>query len=159
MDDDIAIIFKELPQGVFLTMLSDSCHSGTISKEFGSNPHEWNSKFLPPPFDIATRSLGRNLKVKHIGAKEIAGREDTQRHILLSGCRDDQTSADAFDGGKWGGALTTAFVKVVLEHPEWDWTHVHSEVVKRVAAGGYTQAPQLSGMVSLRERVVFGGVA
>ena len=155
LDDDIAIAFKNLPEGVSLTMLCDTCHSGSISRELFGNPVEWKPKFLPPPFDIAARSLGRALPVKHVGAKDKA--PDTQRHILLSGCRDDQTSADAVIDGKWGGALTVTLVKVLRDCPDWDWVHIHEEVLKRLSAQGFSQIPQLSGMAALRERVPFGG--
>lgn len=159
-DDDLAEIFRGIPEGVFLTVVVDACHSGTITREFPSNPGHVNIKnrFLPPPVDIAARSWGRALNTRRFGAKKGADREgNEQRHILISGCEDHQTSADALIAGRWGGALSVNLIAVLEEHPDWDWNHIHAEVVKRVKAGGYSQNPQLSGMLSLRERVPFGG--
>jgi len=155
LDDDIALAFEDLPEGAFLTMLCDTCHSGSMSRGFTGNPVEWKPKFLAPPFDIASRSLGRNLPVKHIGMKDSS--PDTQRHILLSGCKDDQTSADALMDGKWGGALTVTVVNLLKECADWDWLHIHEELLKRISSAGFSQTPQLSGMTALRERVPFGG--
>jgi hypothetical protein len=158
-DDDLYILFRELPQSVYLTVVMDACHSGTMTRGIAGNPKETLAKFIAPPFDIAARSRGRNIPVRRIAAKKGVRGADTQRHVLLSGCRDDQTSADANFNGRWGGALTTTLLQVLEEHPDWDWNHIHEEVTKKVREGGFSQEPQLSVMLELRERVPFGGAA
>lgn len=157
LDDQLHGLFKMLPQDAFLTVVVDSCHSGTMTRGLAGNPMEYKIRYLPPPFDIASRSMGRNLARRKVGAKNAPNGSDTQRHILLSGCRDDQTSADANFDGVWGGALTTHLLQVLKEHPDWDWNHIHTEVVQNIRNAGFSQEPQLSGMLSLRERVPFGG--
>lgn len=146
LDDTLRAIFSELPQGVYLTMLSDSCHSGTVTR----NPH--NNRYLVPPFDIACRGLDRDLPVKAIGAKDDGA---TQRHVLFSGCKDEQTSADANINGKYQGAFTWALSSVINENPNITWAEAWPKVLNKIA--GYSQTPQLSGMPELLNRKVFGG--
>jgi len=103
-DDIIASYLKRVADGVTLTFICDACHSGTIDRGLigPSNPHSVLARFLPPPFDIAARSKGRDIPINHFGGKDIADRGlgdvhvISQKHVLLSGCRDTQTSADAY---------------------------------------------------------------
>jgi len=154
-DDIIADFFKRIPEGAFLTFICDSCHSGSISRGIGiqkmSNPHEWQPRFLAPPVDIMARSEGRNIEMRRMGRrvdnKVVDGNilEINQKHILLSGCKDNQTSADAFVGGKWGGALTQNFLKILSENRDKSWKEIHEMVVGDLKKQGYSQIPQLTG--------------
>jgi hypothetical protein len=162
-DDILAAMLKKLPKGVFFTMICDSCHSGTMTRggRLG-NPHGEMARFIRPPYDIRSRSLDRELPKRKIGIKEKRnkkrGKPDTgQNHILVSGCRDDQTSADAFINNKYQGAMTWALTKAIKENPGITWNGAHAEAVKTLKAGKYIQEPQLSGNDGLTCRVTFGG--
>jgi len=152
-DDLLAGFFKRIPEGAFLNFISDSCHSGTVDRglQMHSNPHEWKPRFLAPPIDIRVRSAGRDLELHRMGRrsanKSIQGNVCVieQRHLLLSGCRDDQTSADAFSGGKWGGALTQSFLKILADNRNKSWREIHEMVISSLQAQGHTQVPQLTG--------------
>jgi metacaspase-1 len=78
-----------------------------------------------------------------------------QRHLLLSGCRDNQTSADALFNGKPGGALTTSLVQALTAEPKQDWLALHATIKATLRAGGFAQVPQLTGPRSVLEKVVF----
>ena len=78
-----------------------------------------------------------------------------QNHILLSGCKDEQTSADAYIGGKYQGALTWALTSAVKENPDINWYDIHGKIVEKLKV--YTQDPQLSGNTKLLNRKLFGG--
>ena len=162
-DDILAGLFRKLPKGVFLTMICDSCHSGTMTRggRIG-NPHGEMARFIRPPYDIRSRSLDRELPKRKMGIKERrnkkGGKPDTdQNHVLVSGCRDDQTSADAFINNKYQGAMTWALTKAIKENPGITWQAAHAEAAKTLKAGRYTQEPQLSGNDDLTCRVTFGG--
>jgi hypothetical protein len=150
-DDILASLFKKIPKEVFLTMICDSCHSGTMTRGKLGNPN--TPRFLRPPFDIRARSLGRELPKNKMGVKQ--NKLETQNHILLSGCKDNQTSADAYINGRYQGAMTWAFTSTIRESPNLTWFEIHSIVVKKL--NSYTQIPQLSGRTSLANRKVFGG--
>jgi hypothetical protein len=78
-----------------------------------------------------------------------------QRHLLLSGCRDNQTSADAVFNGKPGGALTTSLVQALTAEPKQDWLALHSALKTTLRASGFAQVPQLTGPRSVLEKAVF----
>ena len=78
-----------------------------------------------------------------------------QRHVLLSGCRDDQRSADAVFNGKPGGALTTSLVQALTAQPQQDWLTLHAAIKTTLRASGFAQVPQLTGPRSVLEKAVF----
>jgi hypothetical protein len=149
-DDVLAALFKQLPEGVHLTMLCDSCHSGTISKSM-SQIYCNTSKSITAPFDIRSRSYDKILLKNKMGKKN----KGTQRHILMSGCRDNQTSADTYIDGRYQGAFTWALAKTIRENLDIEWKQAHAKTVELLS--GYSQEPQLSGDASAIFRNVFGG--
>jgi len=164
-DDILADILSKLPKGVFFTMVCDSCHSGTMTRGRLGNPHGEIARFIMPPFDIRSRSLDRDLEKRKIGKKNNRKNKknrrktkDTgQRHVLISGCKDNQTSADAFIDNKYQGAMTWALTKAIKENPELTWKEAHAKACRTLEVMKYTQEPQLSGNDDLTGRKVFGG--
>ena len=77
--------------------------------------------------------------------------------MLISGCKDNQTSADAFIDNKYQGAMTWALISVIKENPGITFRNAHAKVVKKLANRRYTQIPQLSGNDNLTDRETFGG--
>jgi len=148
-DDILAAMFKQLPKGVYLTMICDACHSGTMSRSI--NPMRQARNILPP-FDIRSRSLGQILPKNKMGKKQTEG---PQNHVLLSGCKDSQTSADAYIDGKRQGAFTWSLATAIRENPELTWVELCKKSTELLS--GYTQVPQISGNADLIFRKVFGG--
>jgi hypothetical protein len=65
---------------------------------------------------------------------------------MLSGCRDAQTSADIGSGAntKAAGAMTTAFMATIRNHPTISYFDIVVEMRKFLKAKGFKQVPQLS---------------
>jgi metacaspase-1 len=147
LDDDLAIIFSSLPQGTFLSMVCDTCHSGSMTKDFIKN--------IAMPEHIATKMEGRVFIKRKIGVKKDTS-TTPQRHILLSGCRDDQTSAEAVMGGEHQGALTYNFLKICSEQGAESWKNTQADIIKALRNEGYGQEPVLSGADELQARIVLG---
>lgn len=160
-DDYLAIVLKSLPVGVFFTMLCDSCHSGSMTRGFG-NPHLKDDgkdieRFLAPPFDIASRAVSRKLKVSNMGKKQDEkGKAVPQNHVLISGCKDNQTSADAYINNTYQGAFSWALTSAIKSNPDTTVRQAHQQALASLK-GRYTQIPQLSGDDSLLDRKIFGG--
>jgi metacaspase-1 len=143
LDDYLAEVFAGLPQGAFLSMICDTCHSGSMTKDLVRN--------IAMPKDMAKKMEGRAVKRNKFGMKN----DGSQRHILLSGCRDDQTSSEAVIGGVRQGALTYNFIKTAKASTK-SWRETHADVIKNMKNSGWSQEPVLSGMDTLKDRVIFG---
>lgn len=152
-DDDLAILFKQLPNGVYLTMICDACHSGTMTRSVANLSLSAQNKSILPPFDIRLRSMNKTLLKNTMGKKDNKG---SQRHVLMSGCKDNQTSSDAFIDGKYQGAFTWALTRSIRENPYCTWSDIHKLTVNLLSTYNYNQIPQISGDKDLISRKVFG---
>jgi hypothetical protein len=158
-DDIVGEILDLCNDNAFLTVIIDACHSGTMTRELNSPNRKINriSKFITPPYDIRARSMD---VVLHENVKLVAGSIGAiQRHILLSGCRDNQTSAAAIIDRKWQGAMTHALVKALNENPYRNWFEIRDDVLETIKNNtnyDFDQEPQLSGANELAVRNAFG---
>ena len=161
-DDDISKIVGMAKPGTSIIFICDSCHSGTIDRvvqpeEFGCYRKQ---RFMVPPLDIELRSRGRKFSWKwfaRLFGRPYGGATETQAPkgvglLLLSGCKDDQTSEEGVFNGEVCGVLTTAFIKATKEKG-LTWRKAHERVCEIVSKWGYEQEPQLSG--NMLDRKVF----
>jgi len=164
-DDILAGIFKKLTKGAFLTVLIDACHSGSMTRSFFVAPEyrekskKSRDRFLVPPIDIQHRSHNIDISTSGIGKKQNSkGYVVDQNHVLISGCRDNQTSADAYIDRKYQGAFTAMLLKAIYNNNQnKTWEQIHRGVKKRLCRTRYSQIPQLSGNSNLITRPIFGG--
>jgi len=92
VDDEIRKQLDKLRSDQTIFMLFDCCHSGTVAdlaKEFYINQ--------------------KNFKLRRVTNQRV--KSTTGKVITLSGCKDDQTSADAWEENESQGAMTYAFRK------------------------------------------------
>ncbi len=144
-DDDLKEIFVKLPQGAVLEVILDCCHSGTGTREAAALnllPMEMamRPRFLEPPADIQAR-VDEELPVRRL----LRGANPTG-HVLFAGCRENQTSADAFIGGAFNGAFTYYLCRHLRDN---GGDIPRGELLRRVRASlkfnGFSQVPQLEG--------------
>jgi hypothetical protein len=125
LDDELnKIIQKELKQGVTLFALFDSCFSGTV-------------------LDLKYNYLDINTIVNP-NVQETSGQV-----IMISGCMDNQTSADAYvnyNGKNMGsGAMTFSFLKTIQQLGVNITIKTLIETMRLLLKdNGYEQIPQLS---------------
>lgn len=156
-DDDLAVFLKKIPTGVYTVLIVDACHSGSIDRDLRSPVKTMRTapRFVPAPFDIRARGMNRTIGTRKFGVKpgtvvKSLGNPNVhyvaQNHILLSGCRDDQTSADATIEGQACGAMTWAFLEAESQvDRKATWLDIHARMLELLKSGGYTQVPQLTG--------------
>ena len=92
--------------------------------------------------------------LKHMGeqqeeelqADEFAGRygSEVKYVTMLSGCRDDQTSADAKIQGRSTGAMTWAFLETMKRYPSPSYIQVYSKVREKWGKANELQTLQLT---------------
>lgn len=163
-DDELHDLFLQLPANVLLEVYLDTCHSGTGLRgaEFGL--HAPRARYVAPPEhefkDKAPRMRGFSLSrpsapAKKKGAKAITtGAVAGANHILWSGCKADQTSADAYFNGRYNGAFTYFLIKVMREfHNKLS----RKDVIARMRAlmkASFAQSPQLEGNATNRAQPI-----
>jgi len=133
IDDDLHnLLVKPLPKGVRLTAIFDSCHSGTI---------------LDIPYLHSAHGRLRSLVHITQRAKErkVTACGDV---ICFAGCKDDETSADTFEGGVAVGAMSYALLKILKENAQNNINETYGQILQRLRAilvPKYSQKPQISG--------------
>ena len=158
VDDELRDVFDNLPAGVRLTVISDSCHSGSVTRA------------LPPWATPTDKRRVRFLNLRLLGLPEAARARDQRaksrrrtarpesamKEILVSGCRDTQYSYDAKIGTHYHGAMTYSALQA-LQASGWDTTYASwvPGINRRLKAGGFDQNPQLEGKATGKTRRVF----
>jgi hypothetical protein len=107
------------------------------NKLFGPKIVVKTPKTIRPPDDIAARiSLLKSQGHKSRGM--VGGLLDVG---FISGCKIDQTSADAYIGGQHCGAMTASFLQVVKQNPRLSITDAVAQMNTWLVANGYDQSP------------------
>ncbi len=161
-DDSLGEILQQLKKGVKMEIILDSCHSGTgtrdipiftLSSEILSDRRK--HRYMQPPVDIECRFLGDEEILKP--AKSFrTDREITLNHVLWAGCKDNQTSEDAFIDGHFNGAFSYYFCKHIRES---EGNISRAELLTRIKNSlkfnNFDQVPQLECKASLRQENIF----
>jgi hypothetical protein len=159
VDDDLKSLFAGIPAGARLEVLLDCCHSGTGTREAAAMAllpaeHAFRPRFLKPPIDILCRQMDED----DLPTTPLLRASNPTSHVLFSGCRDNQTSADAFIAGSYNGAFTYYFCKHIRDT---QGTVSRSELLKRLRASlkheGYSQVPQLECQSAAKKKKVLEG--
>lgn len=120
-DDEIRSILASAKAGVTIVALLDSCHSGTAI----DLKYQYLEDDVPLTLENNMSDMAANV-------------------ILISGCKDNQTSADAYIGGVNQGAMTWSFLSSMANPGTSTWRQLLSNMRQALKSGGYTQIPQLS---------------
>ena len=141
VDDELYALFGKFAQGVRVLVFSDSCHSGTVAKAVNyagninirsSNVASDQVKYRFMPSDIARRTYWSNKnfynKILEKGKKESKDKVKASV-LLISGCQDNQLSAD----GDFNGLFTSQLLQV-WKHGLFngDYKKFHKDIVTRM---------------------------
>ncbi|WP_055551535.1 caspase family protein [Streptomyces sp. NBRC 110028] len=155
VDDELFGLFGKFAKGVRIWMLSDSCHSGTAALRLPEllSPGELGRRFatddprevgrrlraMPQPVQSALYARDRDLYdriQKTHTAKDLARIDADVLHI--SGCQDNQTSADGVVNGLFTGTLLEVWRGGAFPG---SYRALHQEIVRRMPPD---QTPHLS---------------
>ena len=143
IDDELHQLWKGFAAGVRILVISDSCHSGTVTRaaqgelnldaaakvllSFGiQTPHY---RFMPPAAALNTYRANKDFydRLGKSIPSELSAPNATVR--LISGCQDDQASAD----GPFNGLFTGTLLKVWNDGAfEGDYASFHEAIVARM---------------------------
>jgi len=132
VDDELYRLWHRFDPGVRILVLSDSCHSGSAIRELPGEPVTNAPRTMPRAEALAVYKAHKAL---YDGLRERnAGEAAAPRaHVLLlSGCQDDQTSADGarnglftqtllgvWDDGHYRGGYRRFYNEIVAKMPPW----------------------------------------
>lgn len=117
IDDELSIALAEFRKGVRVFVLSDSCHSGSVVKM--ALISEYSTRFVSMdvvetrnmPIDIARRTYQQNRNFYDSIQRSTTPDRNTDvacSVLLISGCHDNQLSAD----GPFNGLFTSRLLQV-----------------------------------------------
>ncbi|MBM5817331.1 MAG: caspase family protein [Cyanobacteria bacterium K_Offshore_surface_m2_239] len=161
LDDEIHQLFAKRPAGVRLLLISDSCHSGTVTRNAPADPDTADApriRFLPlaswlPADQLPKGPSGRPLA--RLPVNQVftpwAGVVTAAGDVLMAGCEEgpDHYSYDATFNNRSNGAFTHYALKALKTLPATatyrDW---HAAIRRSLPSTNYPQKPQLVGTKS-----------
>jgi hypothetical protein len=129
IDDEIRGILCSLSENQKLTCILDCCHSGSG---------------IDLAYNLYERNNGEFLSMK----KDSKLTSTRGKCIMLSGSKDSETSADAFIGGNYQGAMTYSFLQALNQNVK-SYDSLIRSIRKTLKDGGYSQNAQLSSGTKL----------
>jgi hypothetical protein len=151
IDDAIRDTLKNLNPEAKLTIISDSCHSGTVTRSFLSmmnkNDHP-HPRYMP--FEDSVNSFSSHKK-----AKKIFKPEEDMNEILISGCLPHEYSYDARIGGQFRGAMSYYAVEILKKYPSITYENFYTHLKASLPSSNYPQTPQLEGKLQNKKTVMF----
>lgn len=147
MDDQLDAVFRAKPPGVEVIFISDSCHSGTVSRFALAAPQERNTKvrYLPP------RNFLKKDDPIYSEARVVAALDTPPRKLLpkypallLAGCKDTEYSYDAWFGDRPNGAFTREAIDALAKNPA-DFVVWKNAIRRTLPSRSYPQTPVLYG--------------
>lgn len=162
-DDELHDLFVQLPENVLLEVYLDTCHSGTGLRgaEFGL--HAPRARYVAPPdheFDKKSAKMrGFTLVTPAPGGKKSAAKDSKApvagaNQLLWTGCKANQTSADAYFNGRYNGAFTYYFIKVMRDSQNKLARKAVIAKMRDLMKSGFAQTPQLEGNATNRTQAI-----
>jgi hypothetical protein len=160
VDDELRGLFGNLPMEVKLSVISDSCFSGTVTRAAVAEvipglktPDDRRVRFLSPALR-GDAVLENPWKAKP--KRQIKYPESGMKEVLLTGCSDREYSYDAMIGGRYHGAMTYFALQAIREaNYAPTWQQMYTQLANAIDSAGYPQHPQLEGQRSKKKRTIF----
>jgi len=163
IDDEIRQIFGARKAGVRIVLISDSCHSGTVTRAAAAEKDaDTRPRFMPMGNWLPEKLLPKDragktatTMVAPAGTSPLLGAYSNKLgDLLLSGCKEgpNNYSYDARIAGRYNGAFTYYALKALKALKEGatyaDW---HKGIVKYLPSASYPQSPQIVGSEGARK--------
>jgi hypothetical protein len=122
IDDEIKSILNQFSKkNISIIGLFDSCHSGTMM----------DLKFNYDYFE--------NKYIENTRNNECLG-----NILMISGCKDNQTSSEAVINNEPQGVLTSTFIETINKNPNCTWKNLMCDMFNSLKSNNFTQIPQIS---------------
>ena len=160
LDNKINKILGKMKKEHHMTMISDSCFSGSIDKAFKQNDRL--AKTMPTPLDLMSRIEGVELSVEAalgISLDDAFGvsKKENNKKVnikkakvfsehnisILTGSTDTTTSADAYFVNRYQGALSYYMQGILMRNLNISAKDLRDGCARLLKQNGFTQVPQL----------------
>jgi hypothetical protein len=152
---DFAKMFSDIPEGVTVQVVCDSCFSGDLFRSV----HFGTPRSYPMPADMQWRvATADRLSIQSLTIGQALEASKHENLAYLSGCKEDQTSSDGV------GIHNGAFTYHLLKRLETDGLAVPLTELRRLVnadldESGYPQDPELHGNPAMWQRGFLQGGA
>jgi metacaspase-1 len=155
-DDELFEIYSGRDKESRLVVISDSCHSGTVTRLGPSlSGSVRKARFLPPSVFLSKKELDK-FGSSSSGSFRGASPPGRYAGLLMAGCQDRQVSFDAEFNGRANGAFTyvalETFKKLKTNQNYSDWFKL---IKQKLPSEDYMQKPNLFGSSSMKNWEVF----
>jgi hypothetical protein len=168
-DDWLRTEIDKVKPGVHLAFVMDCCHSGTNTRALEPMDVPVKERYLPSPWALAGAESGHRNVGRAVRSQLKRSSKATRKtkdivnadlpEVLITGCRDTQTSADAFIDNVYTGALTYGLVDAMRKAKgKLTYRELHDAATSALAKKKFEQVPQLEGKKTAFDGPVFGGV-
>ncbi len=149
LDDDLHLLFMRRAGGVRIVLISDSCHSGSVTRgrEEDLDPGLAKVRFMPPEAWMAKDKLPASQ------LSSIAPRGGFTRlggDLLLAGCQDTEYSWDTSFHGRANGAFTYYALKTLREAKPTTYEAWFKAIRSFLPSASLPQSPQIFGSRTVR---------
>ncbi|MBI3649539.1 MAG: caspase family protein [Acidobacteria bacterium] len=142
VDDELYKLWSKFAAGVRVLVLSDSCHSGSVTKQAyyraaltaagagaSSTTRKIKYRFMPPDAALRTYRKNRAFYDAILKQKDAKPADVKATILLLSGCMDNQLSSD----GDFNGLFTANLLRVWNDSKfKKGYRAFHQAIIKRM---------------------------
>lgn len=158
IDDEIRTILDRLPADVNLTVISDSCHSGSVTRATldRSGP---GSVLLESEYPTLARYMPKEnhrvFDTVMVPRRNRSFGAGTMNHILMTGCAARELSYDAWINNRFNGAMSAHAIAIIRQNPDMTYDTFHQALRSHLPNHTYPQTPQLEGPAGMRSLPIF----
>lgn len=154
MDDDIRRMFAQRSAGVRVILISDSCHSGSVTRgddnDLDAGPAR--ARFLPLECWMPTAELPAATRRP---TSLVSGLRRSGGDLLMAACMDTQYSWDTSFGGRPNGAFTYYALKTLREKKPTSYVAWFNAIRTYLPTTRLPQDPQILGSATAQRFRVF----
>jgi hypothetical protein len=151
IDDELRDLFSAVSTGVRLTVVLDSCFSG-------SGTRLWRAEPVRRPRFLAPSQLGhRSINTRTAKRRTSPMSESSMKDVLLAGCSDHQEANDVdFPEGAQGAFTYFALKAITAANYRISYATLLTKVRAALKSNAFDdQTPQLEGKAASKKRQVF----
>lgn len=155
LDDQIRQMFAARASGVRILLLSDSCHSGSVTKGDDSDLDAGAARARFLPLEAWMPSAELPVATARPVAL-VSGLRRSGGDLLLAGCLDTEYSYDTSFQGRANGAFTYYALKTLREKKPATYAAWFKAIRSYLPSNRLPQSPQILGTARAQRFSVFG---